>query len=665
MNTDDNAILHFEEMPRFSEIRPEEADAAVDAVLASLNAAADNAARARPEWETMWAPLESAEESAARVWSQIELMHSVMSTPPWREAHRRNLPKVAAAFARLGQHEELYQNLQKLAENAAGLSAERRRIIANAVRDFVLSGAALPDSQKKTFRENSERLSALSAKFEENLLDATNDGAIDAAADDLGDMPADIKNGARQKDGFRFTLSPPSYSAFMQYSPARELRQKMYRMYHTRACEFGPAERDNTPVADEIVRLRGEQARLLGFSDYAELALQTRMAKSPAAVADFLRDLAAHAMPHARRELDELRAFAADELQIDDLQPWDMSFAADRLRRKKFNFSAAELRPYLQTAKVLDGFLACAAQLFGAKLQSADAPRWLEETRYFSLLGKDGARIGGLYLDLFARKTKRGGAWMADALSRCRRNGVLQNPAAHIVCNFTPPANGAPALLNWEEAKTLFHEFGHALHHLLTEAEEYGASGMNGVEWDAVELPSQFMENFIWDWRVLQPMTAHIETGAPMPRELFDRAHAARRFHAGVFLMRQIEFSLFDLTLHSNAPRPFMEVLREVRNETALLNAPEWDRFPCGFSHIFAGGYAAGYYSYLWAESLSADMFAMFEESGDILNPDLGMKFRREFLAAGGARPAMESFVAARGRAPDATPLLKHYGLVS
>ncbi|MGI9297520.1 MAG: M3 family metallopeptidase [Gammaproteobacteria bacterium] len=664
MTTADNAILHFAARPRFSEIRPEEADAAVDAVLANLAKAADAAARARPEWNLMWRPLEAAEESVERVWSQIAHMHSVMSVPPWREAHGRNLPKIAAAFARLGQHEGVYKNLRALAQNAETLPAARQKILRDALRDFVLSGADLPPAQKTEFRENSERLSALSAKFEENLLDATNDGAVSAAAEDLGDMPDDIKNAARKKDGkYRFSLLPPSYSAFMQYAPARELRREMYRLYHTRACEYGPAARDNSPLIGEIVGLRNRQAALLGFADYAALALQTRMAESPEAARRFLRDLAARAMPHARRELAELRDFAAAELQIAELQPWDMAFAADRLRRKKFDFSAAELRPYLQTDNVLRGLFACIRKLFGADLRADDAPKWLEETRVFSVTGADGARLGGLYLDLFARDTKRGGAWMAEALSRCRRDGALQHPAAHIVCNFTPPKGDAPALVNWDEAQTLFHEFGHALHHLLTEAEDYSASGMNGVEWDAVELPSQFMENFIWDWRVLEPMTAHVKTGAPMPRALFEKARAARRFHAGLRLLRQIEFAQFDLSLHSSSPRPFMEILRETRRETALLDAPEWDRFPCGFSHIFAGGYAAGYYSYLWAEALSADMFALFEESGDILNADLGARFRREILAAGGTRPAMESFVAARGRAPDSAALLKHYGL--
>ncbi|MGI9306069.1 MAG: M3 family metallopeptidase [Gammaproteobacteria bacterium] len=654
----DNAILNFSALPRFDEIRAEEASFAVDTVLDGLRAAAAAAAIAPAEWDSVCAPLEEAEEAVSRVWGQIEHMHAVMESPGWREAHRGNLEKVAAHYARLGQDEGIYANLRALQKSAAPLSAARKKILQDALRDFELSGVGLSVEQKSRFRQNSERLSALAAKFGENILDATKENALDAEEKDLGEMPDDLKKSARRENKFRFTLSQPSYMAFMQYSPAREKRREMYYHYHTRASEAGPAARDNTPLIAEITALRAEQASLLGFANYAELALQTRMAESPRAVADFLRDLAAQAIPHARREMEELRAHAADELNIKDLQHWDLPFASEHLRRRRFDFAAAELRPYLQADRVLRGMFDCAEKLFGVSLAETDAPVWISEARYFKAQGG-----GGLYLDLFARETKRGGAWVAEALSRFRRRGELQQPTAHIVCNFTPPAPNSPALLNWDEAQTLFHEFGHALHHILTEAEDYSASGMNGVEWDAVELPSQFMENFIWDWESLHPLTAHAETGAPLPRALFDRALSARRFQAGMRLLRQLEFALFDLSLHAAAPRPFMEVLNEVRRETAVLPAPEWNRFPCGFSHIFSGGYAAGYYSYLWAEVLAADMFSMFEESGNVLNAELGARFRREVLAAGGTRPAMESFTAARGRKPDSAALLRHYGL--
>ena len=663
--TQDNTILCFSKLPRYAEIRPQDASPAVDAVLAHLSKAADDAANAAPEWETMWAPLEEAEESVSRAWNQIEHMHAVMSVPEWREAHKENLSKVAALYARLGQHEGVYANLLKLLNNANSLSPTRKKILQDARQSFELSGVGLETEHKNQFRQNEERLAALASQFEENLLDATNQNSLIAEESDLGDMPDDIKTAAKQKDGnHRFTLSQPSYVAFMQYSPTREKRQTMYYHYNTRASEYGPAERDNSSLINEITELRRKQAGLLGFESYANVALQTRMAQSPHEVVDFLRDLAAKAMPHAQRELEELREFAADELNINDLQPWDVPFVSDHLRRRRFEFSQAELRPYLQAQQVLDGLLTCIGGLFGVDFAPAEASTY-ESQKYLEAKNKDGTPVGGIYLDLFARETKRGGAWAADSLSRFRRRDKLQLPVAHVVCNFTPPAEGKTALLNWDEAQTLFHEFGHALHHLLTEVEDYSASGMNGVEWDAVELPSQFMENFIWDWRVLEPMTAHVKSGEPMPRALFERALAARRFQAGLHLLRQIEFALFDLSLHTAEPRPFMDALNEVRRETAVLPVPEWNRFPCGFSHIFAGGYAAGYYSYLWAEVLAADVFDMFKESGEICNPELGARFRREILGTGGSRPAAESFFAMRGREPQPEALLHDYGLSS
>lgn len=657
----DNAILNFSGLPRFSEIRAEEASAAVDFVLAGLARAAAEVANAPPEWERARAPLEEAEEAVSRVWGQIEHMHSAAGTPDWRAAHRENLEKVSAHYARLGQNKAVYDKLRALQQRP--LSAVRQKIVADAVRDFEMSGVGLPEKEKARFRQNSERLAALESKFEENLVDATRENAMEAGAEDLGDMPEDLRRAAQQNGGWRFTLSPPSYGAFMRYSPAREKRREMYYHYNTRASEFGPEARDNTPLVGEITALRGEQAALLGFANYTELALQRRMANSPREVEDFLRDLLSRALPHARREMEELRDFAASELGITDLRRWDAPFAAEHLRRRRYHFSAAELRPYLRADRVLEGLFACIQKLFGAELQEKETPQCLEDARYFAVRGRGGKELGGVFLDLFARETKRGGAWAAEALGRFRKGEKTQNPAAHVVCNFTPPAPGAAALLNWEEAQTLFHEFGHALHHVLTEVDEYSAAGMNGVEWDAVELPSQFMENFIWNWEVLRPMTAHAESGEPMPRALFERALAARRFQAGTHLVRQLEFALFDMAVHAAPARPFMELLGEVRRETAILPAAEWDRFPCGFSHIFAGGYAAGYYSYLWAEVLAADMYSMFEESGDMMNGELGARFRREFLAAGGARPAMESFVAARGRKPDSAALLRQYGL--
>ena len=666
MQEQNNAILDSSQGLRFADIKPEEAASAVEITLKNLCDIADEVAAADANWECVMSPLAAAEEAVARVWNQIEHMHAVMNTAPWRQAYRENLEKVSQCYARLGQHKGLYAKLQEMRDNCGGLSSTQQKIIDDSLRDFKLSGVGLPDKQKDAFRQNSERLSLLSAKFSENLLDATNDYSLRAEECDLGDMPQDIKQAARQDDGsYRFTLLPPSFMAFMRYSPSREKRYDMYYYYHTRASEYGRAARDNSAIIDDIVALRARQASLLNMESYAHLALHSRMAKTPQEVLDFLRYLSQKARAVAKKELTELKQFAAEKLAINDLQPWDMAFAQDCLCRHQYNFSTAQMRPYLQVDKVLQGLFACVEKLFSARFAETPAQVWCEHARYFSLYDKNSTLIGGLYIDLYARSTKRGGAWMADALSRYKQGARLQLPIAHVVCNFTPPEKGKTALMDWEEAQTLFHEFGHALHHLLTEVDEYSASGMNLVEWDAVELPSQFMENFIWDWRILAPLSAHIDTGEPMPRALFDKASSIRHFHAGLRLMRQVEFALFDMLLHDQSPPPFMEALAAARHETAILPPPSWNRFPCGFSHIFAGGYAAGYYSYLWAEVLAADIFVLFEQSGDIINESLGMRFRREILAVGGSRPAMESFIAMRGRHPDSSALLKYYGLAA
>ena len=685
-----NPLVDFASHPNFADAAPAQVGDAIDQSLAAARravaavangadgAAADGAAEV--SWEAVMAPLEEMSEGVMRVWNQVDHMHSVMLDDQWAAAHGENIGKIAAFFSEVGQNRRLYERARALVESPqfAGLSAVRRKITQDALRDFELSGVALPPAEQKEFCDNSKKLAALGAKFEENLVKATN--AFSVTVDDeatLGDMPADLRDIARRAaDGkFVFTLHAPSYTAFMQYAQDRELRQKMYRAYSTRASDLGDSALDNTPLIADILRLRRRQAALLGFGQYADLALQSRMAQSPDAVMKFLRELAARAKPFAEREMRELREFAAAELGIADLQAWDVPFASERLRRHQFDFSDADLRPYLREDKILPGLFACIERVFGARLREAAAedypPLWQEDARYMEVCDLDGTVIGGLYLDLYARKSKRGGAWMGDALSRFRRgdggDGGAQLPLAHIVCNFAKPAEGGVALLNWSEAVTLFHEAGHALHHLLTEVEEFSASGISGVEWDAVELPSQLVENFIWDWRVLQPMTAHFESGEAMPRALFDKAVGGRRFQSGLFLMRQLGFALFDFLLHSEAAdgedAAVARAVAAALSETAVMPLPEFNRFWSGFSHIFGGGYAAGYYSYLWAEVLAADMLTMFEDGGGAVT-EAGRKFRREVLAVGGSRPAMESFVAARGRAPDMAPLLRRYGLV-
>ena len=662
-----NPFIDFNQLPNFAEITPAQTTAAVDRVLADALKETEFAATGgNADWETVVAPLERADENISRVWNQVEQMHAVMNSAAWRDTYQQNLQKIVAHYAVLGQDQRLYARLRALADSPAfaALTPARQKIVNDGMTDFELSGVALPPPQKEIFRKNSERLAMLAAKFEENLLAATNDFSLTVTnRDDLGDMPDDMLATAADGDGWHFTLQPPSYKAFITHAASPALREKMYRAYNTRASELDEQTRDNTPLIAEILKKREQQATLLGFNHYAEMALQKRMAASVADVDDFLRDLVRRAKPHALRELADLRRFAADELGIPDLRAWDTAFAAEKLRQRRFDFSDAQLRAYLREDKVLEGLFSCVRRLFNISLRRAEAPLWNDDARYYELLSPQNEVIGGLYLDLYSRETKHGGAWMADALSRCRRHGRVQLPLAHIVCNFSKPIAGAPALMDWDEMTTLFHECGHALHHLLTEMEDYSVSGISGVEWDAVELPSQWLENFVWDWRVLQPMTAHVDSGEPMPRQLFDKVNEARRFHSGLWLMRQLELALFDLGMHQGPPRPYLETLAAVRELTAVMPSPADNRFPCGFSHIFAGGYAAGYYSYLWAEMLSADIFSLFAEADDVLDPVLGATFRKEVLAVGGSRAAMDSFIAVRGRKPDKAMLLAHHGL--
>lgn len=679
-----NPLLDFSALPDFSAVRPEHAAAAVDAVLARARAGVAVVAGddAPAEWDNTFAPLQEAEEAVERVWSQVEHLRAVESEP-WRGVHRDNLEKISAFHAELGQNAGLCARFRRLAESPAGaaLPAHRRKALADALRDFELSGVNLPEGKREQFRRNVSRGAALAAQFEERLLDAINDFQLDVAADEesqLGEMPADLKAQARAAaekagvGGFRFTLRGPSYAGFMAHAADRGRRETMHRARMTCASEFGPAGRDNTPVIAEMLRLRREQARLLGRDNYAECALESRMAETPARALEFVRDFAVRARPRAAEEFAELRDFAAAELNIAELRPWDLAHASEQLRRRKFDFAEADLRPYLREDKVVAGLFDFAEAVFGVRAEAATmwnneaVKLWNDAAKFFVLKNaRDGRDLGGVFMDLPARESKRGGAWMAAALARVRRrDGRLQLPAAHMNCNFSRAADGRPALLGWDETVTLFHEFGHALHHLLTERDDYAVSGLNGVEWDAVEWPSQLMENFIWDYDILSPLTAHEKSGAPMPRALFDKALAARKFQGGMALCRQLEFALFDLLLHSADSPPFyLDALAAARAETRVAPVFAEDRYPCGFSHIFAGGYAAGYYSYLWAEALAADSFALFEERGPARRGETGMAFRREALAVGGGRPAMESFRAFRGREPELGPLLTQYGL--
>ena len=560
------------------------------------------------------------------------------------------------------------------------LSAAQRKIVDNEIRDFRLSGAELPEDKKPRFQAIAEELANLSAKFSENLLDATNAfSEFVTDESELAGLPADVRQTAREaaekenKPGWKFTLHMPSYLPVMQYAESRRLRAAMYRASATRAAEFGPPALDNTPLIQRILELRREEAELLGYRNFAEVSLVPKMAESVPQVLAFLRDLAAKAKPYAEKDVAELRNFARSELGLETLESWDVGYASEKLLQARYAFSEQEVKQYFTEDKVLAGLFHVVETLFGVRLKPDTAPVWHEDVRFFRIETRDGDKpgelIGQFYLDLYARETKRGGAWMDEAVTRRRTASGLQTPVAYLNCNFPRPVGDKPATFTHDDVITLFHETGHGLHHLLTRAEELGVSGIHGVEWDAVELPSQFMENYCWEWTVLQEMTSHVDTGAPLPRSLFDKMLAARNFQSGMQMVRQIEFSLFDLRLYSDfnpsGKMSILDLLAEVRDEVAVLVPPEWNRFPNSFSHIFAGGYGAGYFSYKWAEVLSADCYAAFEEAGNPFDPITGKRYLDEILSVGGTRPAIDSFRAFRGREPQIDALLRHGGMIT
>lgn len=689
----DNPLLDFSGLPRFSDIRPEHVASAIQNLLAEYAALINRltAESEPPTWDRFIAPMLEAGERLGQAWGIVGHLHSVLDIPAWREAYNAMLPEVAAFYAELGQNITLFRQYKALAESPeyARLSPARRRIIDREIRDFRLSGAELPEEAKPRFKAIQEELSTLAAKFSENLLDATNaysEWISDEAG--LAGIPPDARAAARAaaekdgKPGWKFTLQHPSWLPVMQYADDQALRERMYRANATRAAEFanasGKAKWDNGPLIGRILALRAEEARLLGYPNYAEVSLVPKMADSAAEALAFLRELGAKAKPYAERDLEELKAFARKELGLDALEPWDIAWASEKLRMSRYAYSDQEVKQYLQEPRVLDGLFNVIRQLYGVEIVADEAQSWHEDVRFFRI-EKNGEPLGQFYLDLYARETKRGGAWMDSARSRSRKLNGITTPVAWLVCNFPAPVGGKPATFTHDDVLTLFHETGHGLHHLLTRADELPVSGINGVEWDAVELPSQFMENFCWEWDVLSMMAARVDTNEPLPRALYDKMIAARNFQSGMQTVRQIEFALFDLLLHSdaaNAPgnvpiEHVLALLDGVRHEVAVLFPPAWHRFPHSFSHIFAGGYAAGYYSYKWAEVLSADAFAAFEEAAEnssgtrrsLLDPAIGERFWREILATGSSRPAIESFIAFRGRAPSVDALLRHSGM--
>jgi oligopeptidase A len=678
-----NPLLDFSGLPRFAEIQNEHITPAVDELLARNRALTEKllADATPPTWDNFVQPFEDAHEQLSRAWGQVGHLNMVMNSPELREVYNANLPKVTQYYAELSQNLALFQKYKAIrnSEGYAALNAEQKKVIENELRDFRLGGAELPEDKKARFMAIQEALSELTAKFSDNLLDATNafTCVVEEEAD-LSGIHADERQVAAEaaqeagKSGWLFTLKAPSYGPLMQYADKRELRERMYRAYVTRASELlaenCKLEWNNTPLMVQILKLRTEEAHMLGFANYAEYSLASKMADTPQQVGEFLLELAHRARPFAEKDWQELREFAAQQLDMNDLQAWDVAYASEKLRQQRYAFSEQEVKQYFPEDAVLAGLFGLVETLFGLRILQSSAPVWHDTVRFFDIRDNKGLLIGQFYLDLYARASKRGGAWMDDAITRRRTARGIQTPVAYLNCNFASPVGGKPALFTHDEVITLFHEFGHGLHHLLTEVEELGVSGISGVEWDAVELPSQFMENFCWEWDVLQGMTRHAESGAKLPRDLYDKMIAAKNFQSGLQMLRQIEFSLFDLRLHSDydasGKQTVQQLLDEVRKEVAVLIPPAFNRFQNSFSHIFAGGYAAGYYSYKWAEVLSADAYSLFEDNG-ILDAATGEHFRREILAVGGSRDAMESFKAFRGREPQIDALLRHNGLVA
>jgi len=673
-----NPLLDFTGLPRFAEIKPEHVAPAIEQLLDENRTLVTRllADDVPPTWDDFVLPMEDANERLSRAWGPVGHLNAVMNSPELREAYNATLPKITQYYAEMGQNLALFQKFKALrnSDEFEALSGARKKVIENELRDFRLGGAELPDDKKPRYLEVQERLAELSSRFSDNLLDATNDYTlVIESRDELNGLPEDVLQTAQEaaqaagKQGWLFTLKAPSYMPVMQYADNRKLRETMYRAYATRASEFGKSDWDNGPLMDEIVKLRGEEAALLGFANYGELSLAAKMADTPQQVVKFMRELAQRARPFAEKDLVELREFARKELGLAELHSWDVGYASEKLREQRYAFSEQEVKQYFPEDAVLPGMFRLVETLYGLQITRGEAPVWHEDAHFYDIHDAQGKLIGQFYLDMYARSSKRGGAWMDDVIARRRKASGMQTPVAYLNCNFSAPVGGKPATFTHDEVITLFHEFGHGLHHLLTEVEDIGVSGINGVEWDAVELPSQFMENFCWEWDVVQGMTRQADTSEKLPRALFDKMLAAKNFQSGLQTLRQIEFSLFDMLMHSSfeagGGKTILQLLDEVRAEVAVLLPPDFNRFPHSFSHIFSGGYAAGYYSYKWAEVLSADAYSLFEEHG-VLNPDIGARFRAEILAMGGSRGAMDSFSAFRGREPSIDALLRHNGLV-
>ena len=672
-----NPLLDFTSLPRFADILPEHVNPAIEQLIEEARTAVTVATKAESVlWATVVEPLQDATERLGRAWGAVAHLNAVISSPELRDAHNAALPKVTKFHTELGLNRGLFERYKALSDNPASLTDEQRALINHEVQDFRLSGVELEGTARERYAAIQEAVAESQSKFEDNVLDATNAFSLDVSQTELKGVPTDVVATALSKakeanlaDGLcRLTLQGPCYLPVMQYAESAALRAQMYRAYATRASAEGDGKFDNGGYIEKIVALRSEEAKLLGFFSFADVSLVPKMADSPQQVLDFIRDIAKRARPFAERDLVELNTFAAVELGIVDLQSPDVMFASEKLREKRYAFSDEELRQYFPEDRVIAGLFRVVESIYSVRIVEGNASSWHKDVRFFEVLDEFDNRIGEFYFDLYARENKRGGAWADSARDRRITHGHLQTPVAYMTCNFAAPVGGKPALFTHDDVITLFHEFGHGLHLLLTEVATLGVSGFGHVEWDAVELPSQFMENYCWEWDVLTHMTQHAKTGDSLPRELFDKMIAAKNFQSGFSTVRQMEFSLFDMRLHAenqHADRDtLLKLLAEVRAEVAVLIPPAYNRMPWSFGHIFGGGYAAGYYSYKWAEVLSADAFSRFEEEG-VLSPVAGSAFRHEVLGRGGSRDAMTNFVAFRGRQPTVDALLRHNGMVA
>jgi oligopeptidase A len=678
-----NPLLDFNDLPLFDQVQPQHVGTAVDSLLAAAEQALQTVTQ--PEfpsrWEEIAKVLDAATEELGRAWGVVSHLNGVADTPELRAAYNESLPKVTDFWTRLGSDERLYAKYKAI--DPATLNAEQRQAHKNAMRNFVLGGAELTGVARERFAAIQERQAELAQKFSEHALDATDAFAYYAGEDEIAGVPPDVLQAARAaaqaagNEGYKLTLKMPSYLPVMQFAHSSALRERMYRAHVTRASDQGDPKFDNSDLIREILALRQEEAKLLGYPNFGQVSLVPKMASSPQQVIDFLRDLARRARPYAEKDVADMRAYAAAKLGIADPQAWDWSYIGEQLKEERYAFSEQEVKQYFTAPKVLAGLFKIVETLFEVTIRRDVAPVWNPSVEFYRIERerREGERVatelvGQFYLDPSARNGKRGGAWMDDVRARWLRpdSGRLQTPVAHLVCNFAEGVEGRPPLLTHDDVITLFHESGHGLHHMLTQVNEHDVSGISGVEWDAVELPSQFMENFCWEWNVLRHMTAHVDTGAALPRKLFDKMLAAKNFQSGLQTLRQIEFALFDMLLHTehDPAQDFMPLLAKVREEVAVIQAPAFSRTAHTFSHIFAGGYAAGYYSYKWAEVLSADAYAAFEETMNkegLPSIETGRKYRQAILETGGSRPAIESFRAFRGRDPSLDALLRHQGM--